>query len=138
MRRDSPSVLIASQQPDTCGAIVSHHLSTVFSTSEAAAGYSAEQFARALSSAAAQAGLTPVGQLGVELSPHGASAVVVLTESHVALHHWPEYSKVTVDIHLCNFRRDNLSRARVLAQLIQNELARFRQRTIWHYQCLSG
>nr|BCX00838.1 MAG: S-adenosylmethionine decarboxylase proenzyme [Bacteroidota bacterium] len=34
-------------------------------------------------------------------SPHGVSGVVVIAESHVAIHTWPEYGYAAVDIFTC-------------------------------------
>lgn len=36
-----------------------------------------------------------------EFSPHGVSGVVVIAESHVAIHTWPEYKYAAVDIFTC-------------------------------------
>jgi S-adenosylmethionine decarboxylase proenzyme len=36
-----------------------------------------------------------------EFSPFGVSGVVVIAESHVAIHTWPEYSYAAVDIFTC-------------------------------------
>jgi S-adenosylmethionine/arginine decarboxylase-like enzyme len=54
--------------------------------------------------------------------PHGQSGVtgaVVLAESHLAIHTWPELRGVTLDVYVCNFSADNSQRARTLfAELI--------------------
>lgn len=34
-------------------------------------------------------------------SPHGVSGVVVIAESHVAIHTWPEYGYAAVDVFTC-------------------------------------
>lgn len=34
-------------------------------------------------------------------NPHGVSGVVVIEESHLAIHTWPEYRFATVDIYTC-------------------------------------
>ncbi|MDG5766613.1 adenosylmethionine decarboxylase [Balneolales bacterium ANBcel1] len=36
-----------------------------------------------------------------KFSPHGVSGMVVIAESHVAIHTWPEYSYAAVDIFTC-------------------------------------
>lgn len=36
-----------------------------------------------------------------KFSPHGVSGVVVIAESHVAIHTWPEYNYSAVDIFTC-------------------------------------
>jgi S-adenosylmethionine decarboxylase len=50
-------------------------------------------------------------------SPYGVSGVVVITESHVTIHTWPEHGYAAVDIFSCSKRlnhhviRDRLKRA---------------------------
>jgi len=34
-------------------------------------------------------------------SPYGVSGVVVISESHLAVHTWPEYGYASVDIYTC-------------------------------------
>ena len=36
-----------------------------------------------------------------KFSPHGVSGMVVIAESHVAIHTWPEYNYAAVDIFTC-------------------------------------
>jgi len=36
-----------------------------------------------------------------KFSPHGVSGVVVIAESHVSIHSWPEYNYAAVDIFTC-------------------------------------
>ena len=73
----------------------------------------------------ADAGLTPVGAYFHQFThesgaPAGVTGTVVLAESHVAIHTWPETNAVTLDIYVCNFSRDNSDRARaVYDQLIE-------------------
>lgn len=60
----------------------------------------------------------------------GVTGVVVLAESHVALHTWPESNYVTLDVFVCNYHQDNANNARALFEvLIQafeaNEVRRF-------------
>lgn len=61
-------------------------------------------------------GLTPVGevfhQFGSATEPAGATGAVVLAESHLAVHTWPELAAVTLDLYVCNFSQDNSAAAR--------------------------
>jgi len=64
-------------------------------------------------------GLTVVGQLFhpfVDAAGRaaGVTGTVVLAESHLAIHTWPEISAVTLDVYVCNFSGDNSSRAHAL------------------------
>jgi S-adenosylmethionine decarboxylase len=80
--------------------------------------------------AVASAGLLPVGELfhrfavagGAPRSPEpagGITGVVLLAESHLAVHTWPELAAVTLDVYVCNYGVDNTARARrLLAHLL--------------------
>lgn len=52
--------------------------------------------------AIAEAGGTYVTDVFHSFSPHGLSGVVVIAESHVALHTWPEHQYAAVDIFSCS------------------------------------
>jgi len=43
--------------------------------------------------------------------PGGVTATVLLAESHVCLHTWPEERSVTVDVYVCNFSGDHSAKA---------------------------
>ena len=69
--------------------------------------------------AVAASGLTAVGELFhrfplQDSQPQGITGVVLLAESHVAVHTWPEKGAVTLDVYVCNFEADNSSRAEAL------------------------
>ena len=72
--------------------------------------------------AVARAGLTAVGELFHRFAPADASAtapsgitgVVLLAESHLAVHTWPELEAATLDVYVCNLGADNSARAHVL------------------------
>lgn len=70
--------------------------------------------------ACATPGLTPVGQVfhqfGSATAPAGATGAVVLAESHLAVHTWPELSAVTLDLYVCNFSQDNSAVARAACE----------------------
>lgn len=51
--------------------------------------------------AAAACGATVVGKSVHRFSPQGVSCVVVLAESHLALHSWPEHRYAAVDLFTC-------------------------------------
>jgi S-adenosylmethionine decarboxylase proenzyme len=46
----------------------------------------------------------------------GATGAVVLAESHLAIHTWPERLQATLDIYVCNVSADNSGRAEALYQ----------------------
>jgi S-adenosylmethionine decarboxylase proenzyme len=52
--------------------------------------------------AALEAKATIVADVFHEFNPHGLSGVVVIAESHIAIHSWPEYKCASVDIFTCS------------------------------------
>jgi spermidine synthase/S-adenosylmethionine decarboxylase len=60
-------------------------------------------------------GLTVVGCLFHAFGAGaGVTGTVVLAESHLAIHTWPEIAAVTLDVYVCNFSGDNSTRAYAL------------------------
>ena len=52
--------------------------------------------------AAILAKATIVADVFHEFNPHGISGVVVIAESHLAIHSWPEHHCVSLDIFTCS------------------------------------
>ena len=65
------------------------------------------------------AGLRAVGELFHRFEtlpahagePAGITGVVLLAESHLTVHTWPEIGAVTLDVYVCNIDADNSQRA---------------------------
>ena len=51
--------------------------------------------------AAQEAGATVINSTFHHFSPFGVSGVVVIQESHLAIHTWPEYRYAAVDLFTC-------------------------------------
>ena len=65
--------------------------------------------------AVADAGLTAVGALFHSFGEGaGVTGVVVLAESHLSVHTWPEDGYVTLDVYVCSYSTDNRQRAQAL------------------------
>lgn len=70
--------------------------------------------------AVAEAGLGAVAELFHRFTPapgqaqSGITGVVLLAESHLAVHTWPELGGVTLDVYVCNLGADNSARAEAL------------------------
>jgi S-adenosylmethionine decarboxylase proenzyme len=78
--------------------------------------------------AVAESGLQAVGDVfhpfvDAEGRAQGVTGVVLLAESHVALHTWPELRAVTADAYVCNFGADNTARAEALMALLVEAFA---------------
>ena len=46
-------------------------------------------------------GATPIQDFVHEFTPHGVTGIVVIAESHFAIHTWPEYGFAAVDLFTC-------------------------------------
>lgn len=99
-----------------------------------------EQVARLESAclgACRDAGLTVVAQafhqFGDSDCPGGATGAVVLAESHLAVHSWPELHAVTLDIYVCNVNQDNGERAKALYDTLHTAFRprQARTQTLW-------
>ncbi len=55
----------------------------------------------AMLEAAAKGRATVVGECFHQYSPHGVTGVLVIAESHIAIHTWPEYRYAALDIFTC-------------------------------------
>ena len=62
---------------------------------------STEEVRTALLRAATRAKATVLGNSFHRFSPQGVSGVVVIAESHLSIHTWPEYGYAAVDVFTC-------------------------------------
>ena len=79
----------------------------------------AAQLGSACRSATLAAGLQVVGELFHSFpasahGPGGVTATLLLAESHLCIHTWPEQSAVTLDVYVCNFGGDHSAKAQAL------------------------
>jgi S-adenosylmethionine decarboxylase len=83
----------------------------------------AQALGRACIDAVNAAGLQAVGQLfhtfpDTGHGPGGVTATVLLAESHLCVHTWPEQRAVTLDVYVCNFGADHSDKARGLLDVL--------------------
>jgi len=69
-----------------------------------------------------KAGLTIVGDRFHQFEPQGVTGAVILAESHLAIHTWPEKGSVTVDVYVCNYTTDNTEKAERLFRELETSL----------------
>ena len=86
------------------------------------------------------AGLQAVAQLvhgfeSVAQQPSGYTATVLLAESHLCLHTWPEQQAVTLDVYVCNFSADHSAKAHALMNSL---LALFEPTQVTHHALQRG
>lgn len=74
-----------------------------------------ELLENALVDSANKAGAHVVKSVFHQFSPHGLSGVVVIAESHITVHTWPEFDYAAIDIFTCGDPD--------IAQRIQDEIA---------------
>jgi len=70
-----------------------------------------------------RSGLTVVGDdfhqfADFNEQPGGVTGLVLLAESHLAVHTWPELGAVTLDVYVCNRGADHSAQARRLLQTL--------------------
>lgn len=119
------------KKPKLSATLRSHHFSAVLPLTEGTELLSAEALLALLKSAVIEARLTAVADVTASFTPCGATAVLVLEESHVAVHLWPELRLATVDIHVCDYSQDNASKAKHLARLLGMQLAKNADPSLW-------
>ncbi|MER1968426.1 polyamine aminopropyltransferase [Castellaniella sp. GW247-6E4] len=94
----------------------------------------AEALAGLCRDATLAAGLTIVGEKwhvfpDYQGEPGGVTGTLLLAESHLAVHTWPERRGVTLDVYVCNFEADNSDKAeRLMSALEESFRARESQR----------
>ncbi|MCW3084012.1 MAG: S-adenosylmethionine decarboxylase [Bacteroidetes bacterium] len=54
-----------------------------------------------------RSGLSKIGEVFYQFPDSGYTGVVCLTESHISIHTWPEFNKVTFDVFLSNYMKYN-------------------------------
>ncbi|MDF1486305.1 S-adenosylmethionine decarboxylase [Ramlibacter sp. H39-3-26] len=79
----------------------------------------AERLGAACEDAVRASGLQAVGRLlhtfpPTPQGPGGVTATVLLAESHLCVHTWPERRAATLDVYVCNFGADHSAKAHAL------------------------
>jgi S-adenosylmethionine decarboxylase proenzyme len=75
----------------------------------------------AMLSAANECGATVVGESFHQFSPQGVSGVVVIAESHLFIHTWPEYGYAAADIFTCGNSVQPETAAQVLLRKLNSK-----------------
>ena len=61
-------------------------------------------------------GATVVNDAFYQFTPHGVSGVVIIAESHLAIHTWPEHNYASVDVFTCGTRIQPMDAVEFIAQ----------------------
>ncbi len=74
---------------------------------------------KAMVKAAKAAGATVIQEAFHKFNPYGVSGVVVIAESHLAIHTWPEYGFAAVDLFTCGDEVDPWVCHKVMAKALK-------------------
>lgn len=118
--------------------ITSHHFSAILTASQNIFDWTEADFLTILKNAANTAQLTSVGEVSFSFQPQGISAFILLKESHLALHFWPEAGKISIDIHVCDYQQENYKKAKILAKLMALQFSENDSIEHWKYLCITG
>jgi S-adenosylmethionine decarboxylase len=118
--------------------IRSHHFSAILTATDTIVTMLPAELLGLLKTVVRGAGLNAVSEATATFEPQGVSVVVILEESHVALHVWTERQKVTVDVHVCDYFQDNYPKAHYLTQLLDQQISGSYDRTHWNYLLATG
>ena len=78
----------------------------------------------ALLAAAREAGATIKGDFFHKFTPQGVSGVVIIAESHISIHTWPELEYAAVDIFTCGEKADPWKAYRFLMEVFKPKATR--------------
>ncbi len=78
---------------------------------------------RVMIDAAKIAGATVIGSSFHRFEPYGVSGVVIISQSHLAIHTWPEYGYASVDIFTCGTDVDPKASYEYLKRIFKTENA---------------
>jgi S-adenosylmethionine decarboxylase len=77
--------------------------------------------------AAIECGAVVLGESFHRFSPQGVSGVVVIAESHLSIHTWPEYGYAAVDIFTCGTEVQPEKAAGVMVEKLESKNHSFQE-----------
>ncbi len=81
----------------------------------------------ALRDAALAAGATIIKDSFYQFAPYGISGVVIIAESHLSIHTWPEFDYAAVDIFTCGMSTNPEKAAGLMVQRLESKDAQLRE-----------
>lgn len=86
--------------------VLGHHVVLDMQNCDAELLNNAQKLRRILYDISRKSNMTPLKDVFHTFSPHGVTAVILLAESHVSIHTWPEFGYAAVDFFTCNLETD--------------------------------
>lgn len=74
-----------------------------------------------------EANVTVIGSKFHKFSPQGVSGFILIAESHISIHTWPEYGYAAVDIFTCGSRSMPRLALRYVAKALRARRIRFKE-----------
>jgi S-adenosylmethionine decarboxylase len=72
-----------------------------------------------LERAAVESGASVLGRLSHSFEPQGVTAIVLLAESHVSIHSWPEKGYAAVDVFTCGDKMNSRQCAEIIGKALR-------------------
>jgi S-adenosylmethionine decarboxylase len=73
----------------------------------------------AMEKGAVDAGATIIGKVFHKFAPQGITGVIIIAESHLSIHTWPELGYAALDIFTCNTATDPMKAYRRITKLLK-------------------
>jgi S-adenosylmethionine decarboxylase proenzyme len=86
-----------------------------------------EYLKSSLRDAAVAAGATVIQDSFYQFAPYGISGVVIIAESHLSIHTWPEYDYAAVDIFTCGTTTVPEKAAELMTERLESKDAHLRE-----------
>lgn len=99
--------------------ILGRHLIVEYSSCDKAKLDNLELMQQYLNQAARESGATIVKSMFHRYNPQGVSGVVVIAESHLSIHTWPEYGYAAVDFFTCGETVDPYLAHEYMAKMLE-------------------
>ena len=100
-RRRWPAAPVGARREDTSLKTIGRHLIAEFYGCDGSLINDLDRVQQSMLAAAGLIGATVLGHTFHKFAPEGVSGSVVIAESHLSIHTWPESGYVAVDIYTC-------------------------------------
>ena len=86
-----------------------------------------EYLRRTLTEVAGHIGATVIKDDFYQFTPQGVSGVIIIAESHISIHTWPEHNYAAVDIFTCGDVIEPKNAVRLLVEKLQAKSSSYRE-----------